>query len=150
MTIDTSGRWWTGSAPEDTEEYLRALGAGGHAVDATRPCRCDCGGQVFRLEADPREGVARRTCTACGAARFIADGAELAEDAVLEPWACTECGEETCNLGVGFSLYAAQGDAPRDVRWISVGQRCTGCGTLGSVVDWKVGYGPSDHLLDGA
>ena len=28
MTIDTSGKWWKGSAPEDVGEYLQALSAG--------------------------------------------------------------------------------------------------------------------------
>jgi hypothetical protein len=28
-----------------------------------------------------------------------------------------------------------------------VGQRCTRCGLLDAVVDWKIDYGPSTHLL---
>ena len=39
-------------------------------------------------------------------------------------------------------------DQRRDVSWISAGNRCTKCGTLGSFVDWKIGYGPSDQLLN--
>jgi hypothetical protein len=52
------------------------------------------------------------------------------------------------NVAVGFSLYEAAGEKERDVRWISVGVRCVGCGTFGSPVDWKVGYGPSYQLLE--
>jgi hypothetical protein len=40
-----------------------------------------------------------------------------------------------------LSLYGPEEGQP-DVRWVSVGQRCTNCGTLGSFVDWKVGYVP--------
>jgi hypothetical protein len=33
------------------------------------------------------------------------------------------------------------------VKWITVGTRCAACGVLGSPVDWKIDYGPTDHLL---
>jgi hypothetical protein len=38
MTIDTTGKWWKGSAPDDLDEYLRALAPQeiGYSLDAFR------------------------------------------------------------------------------------------------------------------
>src|SRR5262245_23251146 len=149
MAIDKSGQWWTGSEPDDIRAYLVAYEAEGHQVHETRLCQCGCGSMAFRLEADRDEGCARRTCAGCGARHFICDSAEYWDEAAPERWHCT-CGSDTCDLGVDFSLYESEGGAPPDVRWISVGSRCTQCGTLGSFVDWKVGYGPSNGLLEEA
>jgi hypothetical protein len=146
VTIDTSGQYWTGSEPDDIHAYLVAYRAGGYEVHETRLCQCTCGSTAFHLEADRDEGCARRTCAACGTPHLICDSGEYWADAEPESWTCG-CGSDTCNVGVGFSLYEAEGADPRDVRWVSVGNRCTACGTLGSFVDWKVGYGPSDGLL---
>jgi hypothetical protein len=52
------------------------------------------------------------------------------------------CGNDTAELGVAFSLRS-----DGEVRWITVGQRCTGCGVLDAIVDWKISYGPSTHLF---
>jgi hypothetical protein len=149
MTIDRTGKWWVGTEPADITEYLVAYQAEGYAIDQTRICRCPCGSVAFLLEVDSDEGCAQRTCSACNARHFICDSADYWKEADPRQWACTEYGNRECNLGVGFSLYEEE-DQRRDVRWISVGNRCTKCGTLGSFVDWKVGYGHSDHLLSQA
>jgi hypothetical protein len=149
MTIDKKGKWWVGTEPADTAEFLIAYQAEGYAIHETRICRCPCGSVAFLLEADPDGGCAQRTCSACGAKHLICDSAEYWNEADKKQWACTECGNQECNLGVGFSLYEEE-EQRKDVRWISVGSRCTKCGTLGSFVDWKVGYGPSDQLLSQA
>lgn len=149
MAIDTSGEWWVGSKADDIHEYLKAYESGGHAVDETRICKCHCGSNEFELEADPREGCAQRTCAHCGAKHMICDSGEYWDTAEPERLVCIECGCITCNLGVGFSLYAIEEkEDDRDVRWISIGNRCTKCGTLGSYAGWKVGYGPSHQLLE--
>lgn len=147
MTIDRSGKWWTGSEAADIQEYLKAYEAEGHTVNETRLCKCVCGSTEFELKADRNEGCAERTCVACGTKHLICDSAEYWDDAEPEAWTCTECGAKTCNLGVGFSLYEPEEGEEADVRWVSVGERCTACGTLGCYVDWKIGYGPSLHLL---
>jgi hypothetical protein len=145
MAIDRSGPWWVGSEARDIEEYLKAYKAEGYEVHETRMCRCPCGSIEFHLDADRTEGCAQRTCAACGTKHFICDSAEYWDDAEPESWECTECGRKTCNI------YEAEPEPGLpDVRWISVGNRCTNCGTLGSFVDWKVGYGPSYQLLDQA
>jgi hypothetical protein len=146
MVIDASGAWWTGQGPEDVAGYLRELGVEGYEIGEVRECRCSgCGGVVFGLRADRTEGGARRTCRSCGDKHFIADSEEYWADATPRTWTCG-CGGRDANLAVGYSLY----EDGADVRWIAVGQRCVACGVLGSFVDWKVGYGPSLHLLDQA
>lgn len=31
-----------------------------------------------------------------------------------------------------------------NVKWVYVGNRCIECGTLGSCLDWKIDYEPTD------
>lgn len=150
MTIDSSGKWWVGSEATDCEAYLTSYNAGGWPVHETRLCRCPCGSLAFSLQADPNEGCARRICTACGAEHMICDSAEYWDDAEPMEWECVKCQCRSCNLAVGFSLYKQDTSPERDIRWISIANRCTACGTLGCFADWKVGYGPSHHLLDQA
>jgi hypothetical protein len=135
MAIDTNGKWWKGTAPEDVRAYLEAYAEDGYQMHDFRSARCPCGGVAFRLEADADEGVARRTCTLCGGVRFIADSEEYWSDADPEVWNCVDCGSEVTNVGVGFSLYGDQ----RGIRWVYVGARCTRCGILGCFAEWKVG-----------
>jgi hypothetical protein len=97
---------------------------------------------VFRLEADAEEDCARRTCTTCDTAAFICDSADYWSEASPEAVACP-CSGELFELGVGFSLCGNG-----DVRWITVGERCVRCGVLGTAVDWKIDYGPTDQLFD--
>lgn len=150
MAIDASGKWWVGTRADDIREYLRAYEAEGHAVDEVRICKCHCGSDQFEFRADREEGCAERICSVCGTKHLICDSEEYWDEADPETLKCPECGCKTCNLGVGFSLYEPDEDNDPDVRWISIGNRCTDCGTLGSFVDWKVGYGPSYRLLEQA
>ena len=32
------------------------------------------------------------------------------------------------------------------VKWVYIGNRCTACGTLGSYLDWKIDYEPTDEM----
>lgn len=147
MTIDTSGKWWIGSTPEDLNEYLQALSHESYPIDAFRLSRCNCGSTVFNLHVEQDAGIARRTCTSCGAKHWIADSTENYEKGLrLKKFKCITCKSHNTNVGVGFSL-ASEGTA---VKWLFVGNRCSECGTLGSMVDWKVGYEPSLQLLDQA
>jgi hypothetical protein len=145
MTIDTSGKWWRGTVPEDLDEYLRRLTSqdGGHPLDVFRPSQCLCGGRTFLVSADKNEGAAERTCTECQGRHLIADSAESWDDARPRKWRCV-CKSDKCNVVVGFALREGGGD----VRWIYVGVRCLSCGVLGCLVDWSIDYGPSLHLLD--
>jgi hypothetical protein len=144
MTIDTSGKWWVGSAPADIEEYLKAFKAEGYEVDRFKLARCECGEDRFRLDVDDDEGAARRVCPACNTVGFVGDSDRYFAN-TTESFKCIECGASTCNVGVGFSLYASDS---ADVRWLSVGVRCSQCGVLGCIVDWKVGGGNEPDFLE--
>ena len=146
MTIDKSGKWWTGSEPDDLHEYLTALTASAHKIDEFRLSNCECGSLVFALDVDQDEGVARRKCEQCKREHFLCDSAEYYEGQRLKRYRCVTCKSRVVNVGVGYSLY----EDKQGVRWLYVGNRCTGCGTLGSMVDWKVAYEPSQQLLDAA
>ena len=144
MPIDTSGKWWTGSTPEDIAEYLHALSADSYPATEFRLSSCKCGGVTFSLEVDQDEGVAKRICAACGSEHLVCDSAENYEPgAKLKKFKCV-CKATLANVGVGFCLY----EQANAVRWLWVGHRCVKCGVLGSMVEWKVGYEPSLHLLN--
>lgn len=143
MTIDKSGTWWIGSAPEDIEGFLQAYAEDGYKVDAFRLARCACGSDRFKVDADDNEGAARRTCATCRKRHFVCDSAETWDDAEPEAWKCIECKSKHANVGCGFSLHD-----DGEVRWIYLGVRCAECGILGCFAGWKINYGPSTHLLD--
>ena len=145
MAIDTSGKWWVGSSPQDLEEYLRAYSEDSYPATVFRLARCHCRSEIFSLEADDDEGVARRTCTACNSAHFICDSGEYWKDARPKRYKCVECSGTTCNVGVGFALYD---DSPDAIKWLYVGERCTNCGVLGCMAGWKVGLDDGLHLVD--
>lgn len=138
--IDTSGKWWKGEDFNDLAEYLRLLTEDGYPVQRVLEPECSCGERIFKLHRDATEGVARRTCVACGIKAFIGDSGEFWADARPRLVKCP-CGNPTYQLGVGFALRDGG-----DIRWITVGQRCTACGILGSAVDWKVDHSPTDRL----
>jgi len=100
-----------------------------------------CGGRVFSVLVDDVEGGAERVCAGCGSRAFIADSEEFWEDA--DPGeACCPCGSEEFETAVAFSLT---GDG--SVRWVTVGLQCQKDGAVGVYADWKIDYGPTDHLL---
>ena len=144
MSIDKSGEWWRGSEPADLAEYLEAYSSEGFESHEFRLSQCTCGSIQFVLEADDDEGAARRVCAKCKLPHFICDSEEFWQDAEPDTWRCIECNGNEANIGIGFSLYPDSGD----VKWLYVGTRCTKCAILGCFAGWKVGYGPSYHLLD--
>ena len=139
--IDRSGEWWTGTGPEDIDDYLRELTEEGYPADRFEHARCTgCGGTGFELEVDDEQGCARRTCAACRTQHFICDSEEFSSEAELSPVTCP-CGRSEFEIAVGFSHRD-----DRSVRWITVGMRCVSCGVLGSPVDWEIDYEPTGHL----
>jgi hypothetical protein len=139
--IDRSGEWWKGTGFDDLAEFIQESTAQSYPADPVLQSTCECGATAFSLKLDDDEGCACRTCTSCGRTAFIADSAEYWDEADPGDAKCP-CGEETFEIGVGFSLREAG-----DVRWITVGGRCVACGILGAYVDWKIDYSPTDHLL---
>ena len=107
------------------------------------PATCaGCGGLQFSVRLDDEEGCVERTCVACDVRVLMLDSADHTDDADLEQAACP-CGGATFNAGVGFAFY----DDDADIRWVYVGLRCVADGILGCYGEWKIGYGPSRHLL---
>jgi len=145
MTIDTSGKWWVGSEPQDVRDFLEAYAEDGYSINDFRLAKCTCGSISFKLEADDNEGVARRTCATCGESHFICDSEKFWSDAQPELWECVECGCEHANVGIGFSLYD---EDPTGIRWLYVGERCSQCGVLGCFADWKIAMSDVLHLMD--
>ena len=144
MTIDDSGKkWWTGSDPLDIGDYLSALSAESYAISEFRLALCTCGSNRFFLKWLP-DG-AQRTCADCGSANFIGDSEENWEGKP-KTYKCVGCRSPHANVGVGYSLYEDRSA----VRWLFVGVRCSQCGILGCVADWKIGYEPSLQLLERA
>jgi hypothetical protein len=144
VAIDTSGKCWVGSEAADIADFLKAYKAEGYEVDAIRLCKCRCGSTTFELAADRDEGCAQRACAVCRTKHLVCDSADHWQDAQPQSWTCSECQWNTCNLAVGFSLYEPEEGQRPDVRWISIGQRCTNCGTLASFVIGR--SGPVPHL----
>jgi hypothetical protein len=142
MAINTSGKWWVGSIPEDLKEYLGAFSSDGYLTHEFRLAKCQCGSEDFYLWADDGEGTAKRICSSCGNSHLICDSEEYWEDSTPIEWICIECESKIANVGVGFSLYE-----DGEVRWLYVGERCSSCGILGCVTQWKVAYSPSKQLL---
>ncbi|WP_406330601.1 hypothetical protein [Streptomyces sp. NBC_00203] len=119
------------------------------AVDGRRvkivPSVCGgCDGRLFFVLVNA--SGAERECSGCGSRAFIADSeecwnAEAWEDD--EPGAAgCPCANEEFEAAVAFSL-ADDGS----VRWVTVGLRCVQDGFSGVYADWKIDYGPADHLL---
>lgn len=119
-------------------------------VDDRRPVKiapsvCEgCGGRVFLFLVNACG--AERRCSGCGSRAFIADSEEFWNE---ESWEGDEPGEAGCPCGseefeaaVAFSL-----GSDGMVRWVTVGLRCVEDGLCGIYADWKIDYGPTDHLL---
>lgn len=129
------------------EGVSAALAAFLRNADEVRPVKIvpsvcgECGGRVFFVFVDDVEGAAGRVCTGCGCPAFIADSEEIWEEADPGEAACP-CGSEEFETAVAYSL-----GANGSVRWVTVGLRCQKDGAVGVYADWKIDYGPTDHLL---
>lgn len=139
--IDKTKKYWTGDGPEDISEYLR-LYSGDRRIDI-KPVLCrSCGNDCFELRVDQEQDALQVACTKCGARKILLDCAEVWQDAKPRLRRCPVC--KTCKsfqVRAGF-LRRENGSA----RWVYIGNRCTGCGTLGSFLDWKIGYEPTEQM----
>lgn len=143
--IDKSGSWWKGEDVDDLVEYLGEYTSRQYPAGEYRRCRCaGCGGTVFGLVVDDDDGVAQRVCRSCDAEHLIADSGDHWEHSDAGDAACV-CESEDFEVAVAYSLIDRG-----ELRWITVGARCTACGLLGVYVEWKIDYEPSRHLLDRA
>lgn len=143
MALRKKGRYWYGTETNDTRaEVARYSRLNGHEAVKFSQAVCACGSHSFRLEADEEDGVAKRTCSRCGATHLMGDGAGYAAKATLEGQECV-CSASDFELCSGVALY----DGSNDVRWYYVGCRCTKCHLVGVFADWKCEAGDSDAFL---
>ncbi len=130
---------------EELRASIEEFAAGGRPVDRVIEAVCGCGNRRFLLVFDDEVGVAVRICTECETEAEIADSGEHFDDVDEVEQARCSCGNEEFTAATGFAL-----DAQGEVRWVSVGLRCTHDGLAGVYVDWKIDYLPSQHLLGNA
>jgi hypothetical protein len=148
VAIDTSGRWWTGSRPQDIASYLEEYTGLHEAYPATafRLIRCPCRSLEFRVAR--ALAVTRRVCAGCRRTKFIcrsrADWEEARREERIAPYRCAGCGSTKANITVGFAAY----DDPKvdAVKWYYVGLRCPRCGVLCCFNDGKAGWGPARRV----
>lgn len=78
----------------------------------------------------------------CSATFLILDSKDTIDEAALEDAQCP-CGGETFNAAGGFAVRE-----DGEIRWFYLGLRCTLDGVLGCYTDWRIDYGPTEHLFE--
>lgn len=121
---------------------IEKFAAGGYPVDRMIEATCSCGNRSFLLVCDDEVGIAVRICTECGAEAEIADSGEHFDEVGEVEQAECSCGNDVFTAATGFAF-----DPHGEVRWVSVGLRCTRDGIAGVYVDWKIDYAPTEQLL---
>ncbi|MGW0521057.1 hypothetical protein [Crossiella sp. NPDC003009] len=150
MTLRKVDDGWTG---DDLDDLIAYFGVDpdefqAHQVVAARCARC--AGRVFVLETAESSTCVRRTCVDCDSTVFMLDAAEYwpTADEEVEARYFVECScdEDRFEVAVGFTFYEDTPDS--DIRWVSIAVRCIADGSLGYCASWKIGYGPSHHLVE--
>ncbi len=140
--IDTSKEeYWTGDCAEDITEWLQAYTEEDDLE--VRPVIChSCGNDTFEIRCDQDEAAIQVKCTKCHTKKILLDCEEIWEEASPRLRRCPICKiGKSYNVSVGF-LRRENGS----VKWVYIGNRCTRCGTLGSYLDWKIDYEPTDEM----
>lgn len=139
--IDTSKKYWTGDNADDIDEYLREYSED-NSIDI-KPVICSsCGNDSLQLRIDQNEDAIQIKCAKCNTKKIILDCEEVWEDAKPRLRKCSVCKtSKEYNVRVGF-IRRENGN----VRWVYIGNRCTNCGTLGSYLDWKIDYEPTEEM----
>lgn len=138
--IDRTAYFWTGDSPDDIAEWLVAY-TQIPGLDV-KPVVCKkCGENIFTIRVNPSEGAMQVTCTNCNTKKRLLDSNEIWTECSPRSVRCRICKERTNNVQVGFHRRDNG-----DVKWVYIGNRCTGCGTLGSYADWSIDYSPTDEM----
>lgn len=137
--IDKTDEFWASATADDIDEYLKAY-SDNPALDV-KPITCGCGGDTFTIKLDRDESVILVKCEDCGAEKPIADSAEYRYNADPEDFECPMCKSRLHNARVGFRRRKSG-----SVKWVYIGVRCTQCKALGSPLDWKIDYEPTDEM----
>ena len=96
---------------------------------------CD---DVFECE---NEDAIQVKCPKCGYKKILLDCEEIWQNAMPRLRKCHDCKTKEYNIRVGF-IRRENGS----VKWVYIGNRCTNCGLLGSYLDWKISYEPTDKM----
>lgn len=139
--INTGSKYWTGDSAEDIDEYLRLYSEDDN-IDV-KPVACNaCGKDVFELLIDQDEDAIQVKCIECGTRKILLDCEDVWEDANPKLGKCSVCKKSKhYNVRAGFCRRENG-----SVKWVYIGNRCTNCGTLGSYLDWKIDYEPTDAM----
>ncbi len=137
--IDKTDEFWASATADDIDEYLKAY-SDNSALDV-KPIICSCGGDTFTIKCDQDESVIGVKCESCGEEKLIADSADYWGDADPEDYECPLCKSRLYNVRVGFRRRRSG-----SVKWVYIGVRCTQCKALGSPLDWKIDYEPTDKM----
>lgn len=137
--IDKTDEFWASATADDIDEYLKAY-SDNSALDV-KPIICSCGGVTFTIKCDQDESVIGVKCECCGEEKLIADSADYWDDADPEDYECPLCKSRLYNVRVGFRRRRSG-----SVKWVYIGVRCTQCKALGSPLDWKIDYEPTDKM----
>lgn len=139
--IDKSKEYWTGDSAEDIDEWLKEYAEDKEIEVKPVICR-SCNNDSFEIRADQDEDAIEVKCTECGTKKILLDCEEVWEDARPKLKKCPICKKsKSYNVRVGF-IRRESGS----VKWVYIGNRCTECGTLGSYLDWKISYEPTDDM----
>jgi hypothetical protein len=117
---------------EDLKAWLRGLD-GCPSITRTvvatcqRPVHGDEPATWFYVEADPRAGVGRMRCLACGDVRPLLDSAD--RWTFPPAWSCFNCNQSIAE--VGFGIHEELGAAS----WLVMAVRCVECGHLAGLTD---------------
>jgi Zn ribbon nucleic-acid-binding protein len=132
MALRKKGRRLCGDSQSDIHDWIRKVSAESYPAQHLVDAECaQCAGKLFRLAVDDEEGVAIRTCVACGNEHPIGDGGEYLEEASPEPIGCA-CGQDGYEVTAGVHVREDGW-----VKWFYLGCRCPNCGDTGGW-DWKV------------
>jgi len=160
MAIDDSGDFWYATSPKDIQSYLVTLITqdGGYVPTEFRLRKCACTSETFELWYDAEQGTAKTKCAGCGVEEYLLDSEDYWEDSepikfkcLSKKLSCRIPFRATCNLMLGFATtdVLIEDELMKDeLRWVYLGIRCTRCGVLGCVADWKLNEVPSRHWLD--
>lgn len=138
--IDTSKEYWTGTTENDIEEYLK-LYSENDKLEVKHVVCHTCNENNFEVMVDQNEGAILIKCVKCKTEKILLDGEDVWENCEPIKGICPICYEKVYNICVGLERRQ-----DGNVNWVYIGNRCTKCGVLGSFVDWKIDYEPTDEM----
>ena len=145
MVLRTVSGARTGEDVDDLRDWLRSLD-GAPEVHEVVTLHCAAHGEDAPtwqyVEADAREGIARRRCLACATTVHLLDSEQRWSHPPM--WACGGCGQSIAELAVGLHLPDGE-----HVEWVALGARCVDCGRLAGLTDVVLDRRPLAEVLTG-